>query len=79
MSISVDAALLDEIVRRLVAAIDLDRIILFGSRARGDARADSDIDLLIVKETDQPVYRRAGLPGALGTGSAKGHHLENSG
>ncbi|MCX6045277.1 MAG: nucleotidyltransferase domain-containing protein [Chloroflexi bacterium] len=25
-----------------------DRMLLFGSRARGDARADSDIDLLVV-------------------------------
>jgi predicted nucleotidyltransferase len=25
------------------------RVLLFGSRARGDARADSDIDLLVVK------------------------------
>src|SRR4051812_2459015 len=54
-----DANLVDEIVRRLVAAIDPDRIILFGSRARGDDRLDSDIDLLIVKDTDQPAYRRA--------------------
>jgi len=57
--IVVDANLLQEIVRRLVEAIDPDRIILFGSRARGDARPDSDIDLLIVKDTDQPAYRRA--------------------
>ncbi|NEP42411.1 MAG: nucleotidyltransferase domain-containing protein [Okeania sp. SIO2H7] len=27
---------------------ELERVILFGSQARGDARADSDIDLLIV-------------------------------
>jgi predicted nucleotidyltransferase len=55
----VDHDLLDEIVRRLVEAIDPDRIILFGSRARGDARPDSDVDLLIIKDTAEPVYRRA--------------------
>ncbi len=27
---------------------NLDKVILFGSRARGDYRADSDIDILIV-------------------------------
>ena len=36
-----------------------ERIILFGSHARGDARADSDLDLLIVEESDLPRYRRA--------------------
>ena len=33
--------------------------VLFGSRTRGDARSDSDVDLLIIRDTDQPVYRRA--------------------
>ena len=28
--------------------VDVDRIILFGSRARGDAREDSDYDILVV-------------------------------
>ena len=55
----IDNAVLNEIVRRLVEAVDPDRIILFGSRARGDAHPDSDIDLLIIKDTDQPGYRRA--------------------
>jgi uncharacterized protein len=55
----VDNNLLDEIIRRLVKALDPDRIILFGSRARGDARPDSDIDLLIIKDTPEPGYRRA--------------------
>jgi predicted nucleotidyltransferase len=62
---------LAEIVRRLIAAIDPDRIILFGSRARGDASPDSDYDLLIVKDTAertlllaQKGYRALlGLPG----------------
>lgn len=36
------------IIQRLIARFDPDRIMLFGSRARGDARADSDFDLLVV-------------------------------
>lgn len=42
--------LLTEIVNRIVAVAEPTRIILFGSRARGDAGADSDIDLLVVVE-----------------------------
>lgn len=41
--------LLEEIVRRIVAVADPDRIVLFGSRARGDAAPDSDWDFLVVK------------------------------
>lgn len=44
--------------RRLVASIDPDRVILFGSRARGDARPDSDVDLLIVRASEEPRHRR---------------------
>jgi len=38
-----------EIVRRIVEVAKPDRIILFGSRARGDASSGSDVDLLVVK------------------------------
>ena len=31
---------------------NIDGIILYGSRARGDARADSDIDILVVLKND---------------------------
>jgi predicted nucleotidyltransferase len=49
----------EAIVDRLVLGYAPDRIILFGSRARGAARPDSDVDLLIVKETDRrPIDRR---------------------
>lgn len=40
--------LLDKIVRRVVRQFDPERIVLFGSRARGAAGPDSDTDLLIV-------------------------------
>ena len=56
--IIVDENLLREVVSRLVKAIDPDRIVLFGSRARGEERADSDIDLLVVKDSDEPPHRR---------------------
>jgi HEPN domain-containing protein/predicted nucleotidyltransferase len=50
---------LDDIVQCLVSGYDPDRIILFGSHAVGEAREESDIDLLIVKETAQrPIDRR---------------------
>lgn len=42
------AALLQEIERRIRATTAPERIILFGSYARGDADADSDLDLLVV-------------------------------
>jgi len=46
-------------VHRLVEVFQPDRIYVFGSQARGTARPDSDIDLLvIVPSSDQPGYRR---------------------
>ena len=35
-------------VKRIAAQFDPERILLFGSRARGDARDWSDVDLLVV-------------------------------
>lgn len=49
---------LAEIVRRLVAAYEPERIYLFGSIARGDAGPDSDYDLLVVVADSAPHERR---------------------
>lgn len=54
-----DESVLQEMVRRLVEAIDPDRIILFGSRARGDAEPDSDVDLLVIKDSSEPPHKRS--------------------
>ncbi len=35
-------------VRRIVERFDAERVILFGSQARGTADPDSDVDLLVV-------------------------------
>ncbi|HTV56789.1 MAG TPA: nucleotidyltransferase domain-containing protein [Terriglobia bacterium] len=50
--------LLRDIVRRIVEAAQPEKIIVFGSRARGDARPDSDLDLLVIKESGEPGYLR---------------------
>src|SRR5438105_4811850 len=55
----VNDALLQEIVARIVRVVQPDKIILFGSRGRGDARKDSDIDLLVIAPSTEPRYRRA--------------------
>lgn len=47
-----EAEALDLLVQRLSGALDPHAIWLFGSRARGTARPDSDFDLLVVAKRD---------------------------
>lgn len=46
---------LRDLVERIVAAVEPERILLFGSAARGDMGPHSDLDVLVVKSGD---YRR---------------------
>ena len=45
-----DRQTLDDIIRRVVETAQPEKIILFGSAARGDMGPNSDVDLLIIKE-----------------------------
>ena len=50
---------LEQIVERLIEDYQPQQIILFGSLAYGEPDQDSDIDLLIVKDTaESPLERR---------------------
>lgn len=51
--------LLQEMVARIRDAAHPERIILFGSRARDESRPNSDYDMLVIKESDEPRHRRA--------------------
>lgn len=44
---------LDKIIRKIVAGIQPEKVVLFGSFASGTPDRDSDIDLLIVKDYPQ--------------------------
>ena len=47
--IPVTDGLLGRMVQAIVDEVDPEQVILFGSRARGDARGNSDIDLIVVE------------------------------
>lgn len=55
---------LDEVVRRIIEVADPEKIILFGSMARGEEGPNSDLDLLVVKtgahrrKLTQKIYER---------------------
>lgn len=51
----IEQPVLDEIVRRIVEVAQPEKIILFGSAARGESGPDSDVDLLVIKSG---VHRR---------------------
>jgi predicted nucleotidyltransferase len=52
--------LLIEVVRRILTAGSSLKILLFGSHAKGTACSDSDLDLLIIEESDLPRYQLSG-------------------
>ncbi len=54
MTASAEAAqIIQGILEKLLTGYAPQRVILFGSYAYGDPRPDSDIDLLIIKETPE--------------------------
>ena len=57
----VDDTLLERMVQVIVDEVDPEQVILFGSHARGDARTDSDVDLVVVESTPFGEGRNRGV------------------
>lgn len=51
---------IEELSQRIGRQFSAERVILFGSYARGLATEDSDVDLLVVAKTSLPPRRRYG-------------------
>jgi predicted nucleotidyltransferase len=49
---------IDDIVNKIAQNYDPEKILLFGSYANGQANEDSDLDFIIIKNTDKPRYKR---------------------
>lgn len=56
-----------EAVRRLIAAADPLAIIAFGSRARGEYRSDSDLDLAVILDVPEDQAHKV-IPGDIFSG-----------
>ncbi|MBU0611094.1 MAG: nucleotidyltransferase domain-containing protein [Armatimonadetes bacterium] len=54
MACEVNREVLDQIVEQIVKVLDPEKIILFGSYARGEAGPDSDVDILVVADVADP-------------------------
>lgn len=54
----IDSNKINEIVSRIATKFNPEQIILFGSYASGTQKEDSDIDLLIIQDTDLPPQKR---------------------
>ena len=55
----IDNKTISNIVKRIATNTHPDKIFLFGSYATGQANEDSDIDLLVVKDTLEPRHKRS--------------------
>lgn len=58
-------SILEEIIKRIVDDVDPDKIILFGSRAKGESKGWSDYDICVLKKgienkriVAQNIYRK---------------------
>ncbi|OFX27871.1 MAG: hypothetical protein A2X08_04150 [Bacteroidetes bacterium GWA2_32_17] len=55
----IDAIKINEVIKKITLNYNPDSIILFGSYAFGTPNSDSDLDLLIIKQTELPRHQRA--------------------
>ena len=55
----IDLQDIERVARRIGRAANAERVILFGSHARGEAAENSDVDLMVVANSELPRFKRA--------------------
>lgn len=61
LKLPINGELIKEIVSRLVSKVNPQKIIMFGSHAYGRPTKESDLDLLIIKNTKLSLSKRYGM------------------
>jgi predicted nucleotidyltransferase len=59
LGIMIDRQEIERAATAIGVAANAERVILFGSHARGEADESSDVDLLVVAESDLPRFKRS--------------------
>lgn len=55
----INLAEIEEVAKRIGCAANAEAVILFGSHARGEASENSDVDFLVIAESDLPRFKRS--------------------
>ncbi len=55
----IDQHKITQVAEQIGIAANAERVILFGSHARGDAGENSDVDFMIIAESDLPRFKRS--------------------
>lgn len=55
--VSISQELIDRMARRIVTEVDPEKVVLFGSWARGEASEQSDVDFLVVEREPFGAHR----------------------
>lgn len=54
----IDKDKIKQVATRIGIETNAEQVILFGSHARGEASENSDVDLMIIAESDLPRFKR---------------------
>ena len=55
----IDRREIERVATRIGVAANAERVVLFGSHARGEAGETSDVDLMVIAESDLPRFKRS--------------------
>jgi len=55
----IDRTIIKSIANTIATNVKPRKIVLFGSYVNGKPTEDSDLDIIVIQETDQPMYKRA--------------------